>query len=266
MYTRIELLINYLNYFIRASNGRGHGIHSPFVFDFIVNMLRKKDDCVSGFVQIEQYRKQLLACQDILPIEDLGAGSAYDNSSHRKVSSIARSAVKSAKYARLLYRMVRYYQIDSVIELGTSLGITTRYLSLASPTNGVTTIEGSPALADYTAHSLRLAGINNVNVICGDFNDFLGKVLCETKGRKLIFFDGNHQYQPTIDYFTAAIDVVENDDIFVFDDIHWSQGMEKAWEQIKQNDKVSCTIDLFFLGVVFYKKEFRQKQHFVIRF
>lgn len=266
MYTRFELLTKYLNYFIRASNGRGHGIHSPFVFDFTVNLLGKRDNCVPGFVEIEQYRKQLLACQDKLPIEDLGAGSAYDNSSHRKVSSIARSAVKSAKYARLLYRMVRYYQIDSVIELGTSLGITTRYLSLALPTNGVTTIEGSPALAEYTARSLRFADINNVNVIIGDFNDYLGKVLYETNGRKLIFFDGNHQYQPTIDYFTAAIDVAENDDIFVFDDIHWSQDMEKAWKQIKQHDKVSCTIDLFFLGVVFFKKEFHQKQHFLIRF
>ena len=207
-----------------------------------------------------------MACQDILPIEDLGAGSAYDNSAHRKVSSIARSALKSAKYARLLYRMVRHYKIDSVIELGTSLGVTTRYLSLASPKNGVTTIEGSPALVDYTARSLKVAGINNVNVICGDFNELLGKVLCEKKGRKLIFFDGNHQYQPTIDYFTAAIDVADNDDIFVFDDIHWSQGMEKAWDQIKQHERVTCTIDLFFIGVVFFKKEFHHKQDFVIRF
>lgn len=266
MYTRIELLIKYLNYFIRASNGRGHGTHSPFVFDFIVNVLSKKDDCDSGFIEIEKYRKQLMVCQDMLPIEDLGAGSAYNNSAYRKVSGIARSAVKSAKYARLLYRMVRYYQIHSVIELGTSLGVTARYLSLASPTNGVTTIEGSPALAEYAARSLRVSGINNVSVVCGDFNDFLGKILCETKGRKLIFFDGNHQYQPTMDYFTAAIDVAEHDDIFVFDDIHWSQGMEKAWEQIKQHDRVSCTIDLFFLGVVFFKKEFHQKQDFVIRF
>ncbi|MFN5423389.1 MAG: O-methyltransferase [bacterium] len=266
MYTRFELLINYLNYFIRASNGKGHGIHSPFVFDFVVNLLRKNDEHHQGFQQIEQYRKYLLSCEDTLAIEDLGAGSAYSNKLHRKVSSIASSALKTSKYARLLYRMMRYYEIDSVVELGTSLGVTTRYLSLAQPANGVTTIEGSPALADFVARSFSESGIKNVNLICGDFKEHLDKVLDDIKGRKLIFFDGNHQYRPTIDYFTKAMCVAENDDVFVFDDIHWSPGMEKAWNEICQHGRVTCSIDLFFMGVVFFKKEFHQKQHFTIRF
>lgn len=266
MYTRFQLLINYLNYLFHASNGRGHGIHSPFVFDFVVNLLRKKDTDRIGFDPIERYRKQLLASRDIVSVEDLGAGSAFNNKRQRKVSSIARSALKSAKYARLLYRMVKFYQIDSVIELGTSLGVTTRYLSAAAPANGVVTIEGSPALADWSSRAFKEAGAHNIKVLSGDFKHYLSKVLLETKGRKLIFFDGNHQYQPTIDYFTSCVSLAGNDDVFVFDDIHWSRGMERAWDQIKQHEKVACTIDLFFFGVVFFKQEFHQKQHFTIRF
>ena len=266
MYKGIELGMRYLNYFIRASNGKGHGIHSPFVFDFVTKLLRKNEEDSSRFQYIEQYRKYLLANKDTLAIKDLGAGSAYRNNIHRKISSIARSALKSPKYARLLYRMIRYYEIDSVVELGTSLGVTTRYLSLAQPANGVTTIEGSKALADFTERTIKEAGVNNVRLICGDFKDHLDNVLDDIKGRKLIFFDGNHQYHPTIDYFTKAMYIAGNDDIFVFDDIHWSPGMEKAWTEICQHERVTCTIDLFFMGVVFFKKEFHQKQHFSIRF
>ncbi len=266
MYTRVVLLLKYLNYFLLASNGRGHGIHSPFVFDFIVGLLRNKDIDHPGFREIELIRNQLINSPDSILVDDLGAGSLYDNSKQRSISSIAKYSLKSKKYARLLYRMVRHYQIDSVIELGTSLGITSRYLSLANPTYGVTTIEGAPAVADLAFHSFAESGINNIEVICGDFKDHLTNILLHAKGRKMIFFDGNHQYQPTIDYFISALSFADHNDIFVFDDIHWSPDMEKAWEEIKQNERVTCAIDLFFIGVVFFKKDFYQQQHYTIRF
>jgi len=52
----------------------------------------------------------------------------------------------------------------------------------------------------------------------------------------------------------------------VFDDIHWSAEMEKAWLEIKSHPSVQYTIDIFFLGFVFFRPDFKVKQNFSIRF
>lgn len=265
MYNSAQLAWKYCLYLMKSSNGKGHGVHSPFVFDFITNVLRDKQ-ADAGFESIEAKRASLSRSRQILDVLDLGAGSASGNSKQRTVASIARSAAKPARFAMLFFRMIRYYGIDSVLELGTSVGLTTRYLSLAAPPAGVITIEGAPEIAAFTMKCFEEEGIRNVLLNTGDFKDVLPGALESMKGKKLLFFDGNHQYQPTMDYFNAAMKVVSPDDILIFDDVHWSPEMEKAWSEIKKNEQVACTIDLFFIGIVFFRKEFKEKLDFAIRF
>jgi len=266
MYNSFQLAWKFLGYLLTSSNGRGHGVHSPFVFDFIVNVLRGKQMNVQGFRQIEAKRKELEHSSLVLEVLDLGAGSSSGRKNQRSVSSVAKRAAKSSRFAMLFYRIIRYYQIDSVLELGTSLGLTTRYLSIADPKNGVISIEGAPSIAQFTSKSLEEEGISNTTILTGDFNNHLPGALASMKGSKLVFFDGNHQYRPTLDYFQAALEVITESDILIFDDIHWSKDMEKAWSEIKNNEKVSCTIDLFFIGIVYFRKEFKEKLDFAVRF
>lgn len=266
MYNKAHLAFKFLRYWITASNGRGHGIHSPFVFDLVINVLRGRNHDEAGFERIENVRSELKKSRESIAVSDLGAGSVQGNASLREVSSIARFAAKSSRLARLLYRIVCYYKVESVLELGTSLGLTTRYLALAKPVNGVQTIEGAPAVAQKTAQMLSKEGFDGVTVHCGDFATVLPTLLPEMKGRKLIFFDGNHRYTPTMAYFNQASAFAGDEDIFVLDDIHWSKEMELAWQEIKNHQQVACTVDLFFIGLVFFRKEFKEKQDFAIRF
>jgi len=266
MYNSFQLAWKFLVYLLTSSNGKGHGVHSPFVFDFIVNVLRGKNADVKAFQQIEAKRRALKQSNLVLDVLDLGAGSSSGKKNQRTVSSIAKRAAKPSRFARLFYRIITYYKIDSVLELGTSLGLTTRYLSIAAPQYGVISIEGAPSIAHFTSKSLAEEGFCNTTILTGDFNDHLPAALASMKGRKLVFFDGNHQYQPTLDYFQAALGVISEADILIFDDVHWSKDMEKAWSEIRNNEKVSCTIDLFFIGIVFFRKEFKEKLDFAIRF
>lgn len=266
MYNSFQLAWKFLVYLLTSSNGKGHGVHSPFVFDFIVNVLRGKNADVQAFQQIEAKRRAFEHSNQVLDVLDLGAGSSSGKQNQRTVSSIAKRAAKPSRFARLFYRIITYYKIDSVLELGTSLGLTTRYLSIAAPQHGVISVEGAPAIAHFTSKSLSEEGFRNTTILTGDFNDHLPEALSSMKGRKLVFFDGNHQYQPTLDYFQAALGVIADADILIFDDIHWSKDMEKAWSEIRNNEKVSCTIDLFFIGIVFFRKEFKEKLDFAIRF
>lgn len=267
MYNHFQLGMKYLQYFFTASNGRGHGIHSPFVFDFIQHVLIPSKQQKNDFLEIENLRKKYQKDnQSFIEVEDLGAGSYSKAGSKRSIAQIANGAAKHPKFARLLHLMVQYYEVSSVLELGTSLGLTTRYLAKAGHQIKVHTIEGAPGIAAFTREAFEKEGIANIQVHVGDFKNELPKVLSQMQGRKLVFFDGNHQYEPTKRYFEQVLLNANEEDVLVFDDIHWSEEMEKAWKEIQQDPAVTLTIDLFYIGLVFFRKENKEPMHYTIRY
>ena len=263
---RIRFSVKYLVYLIFSSSRKGHGIHSPFVFDFIIHVLRGKLSDDIHFEKIEKYRNSLIASPGFITVEDMGAGSYLTTKTNRSISLIARHSLKSRKYARLLYRIVSYYKPDSILEIGTSFGITTQYFAIANPAADITTIEGSPAIARIAQQGFEQNNFHRIRLVQGNFDAVLGNVLLGMKGKKFFFIDGNHQYEPTVNYFNTILKISGKDDILVFDDIHWSKDMEHAWNSIKEDKRVKYTIDLFFIGLVFLKTDFLEKQNFVIQF
>ncbi len=265
MYSKSQLFFKYLNYYLTASNSKGHGIHSPFVFEFITKVL---NDSINypAYTRVEKLRKQLLEDKFVLNIADLGAGSSVSKTDQRTVSSIARNAAKPKKLAQLLFRIIKFYQPSTIIELGTSLGITSSYLSLANPQARIITMEGSKEIAATAQQNFKNLDLKNIELMEGNFDDTLSSVVRSLSTVDFAFIDGNHRQEPTERYFQQLLSKINNDSILVFDDIHWSKEMEAAWKTIKRHEAVRCTIDLFFIGVVLFRKEFKEKQHFVIRF
>lgn len=265
MYNNFQLAKKYLHYYRTAFNGKGHGMHSPFVFDFILNVLNNKSEYLPPS-SIEQIRKKLLSDSSTIEIEDLGAGSRTKASNKRSIAQSAKTSLKPEKYAQLLYRLVKHYEPQTIIELGTSLGVTTSYLALANPRAKVFTVEGSQSVSTIAEANFRELNIKNIQLYKGNFDKILPEILQDISSVGLAYVDGNHRHMPTINYFHQLLARSTNDTILIFDDIHWSEEMEKAWEEIKEHPSVQYTIDIFFLGFVFFKKEFRVKQHFSIRF
>jgi predicted O-methyltransferase YrrM len=240
-------------------------MHSPFVFEFITKVLNDKT-VYPEYEKVEALRDQLLNDNTVLEVEDFGAGSVIDNKNKRSISSIAKNAAKPKKFGQLLFRMVKHYQPATILELGTSLGITTLYLSLAKPDGKLITMEGSKEIAEVTKRNFRNLEIRNIEIVEGNFDNTLSSVVRGLSTVDFAFIDGNHRKEPTERYFKEILAKTNNDSILVFDDIHWSSEMEAAWETIKNNAAVTCSIDLFFIGIIFFRKEFKEKQHFVIRF
>ncbi len=266
MYSKGLLIFKYISFWLKASNGKGHGVHSPFVFDFIQQVLRDIDPAQVEFEKIESKRKDLLSSDEVIEVLDLGAGSTAGNHQKRRLRTIAKNAAKPARFGRFFFRLIRNYQIDSVLELGTSLGLTTRYFSKALQNGSVISIEGSPVIAGLVQRSLVEEGYKNTQILQGDFDHQLIPSFNQLNGKKLIFFDGNHKYEPTMRYFKQVLPLCGELDILVFDDIYWSAEMEHAWSEIKNCEKVTLTIDLFFVGLVFFRKDFKEKLDFMIRF
>jgi predicted O-methyltransferase YrrM len=183
------------------------------------------------------------------------------------VATIARNAQKPARYAWLLHRLILRFQARYVLELGTSLGLTTAYLANAvAQTEGhLYSFEGCPNTAALARTHLEQLGYPTVNLVVGNLDDTLAATVTSLPGIDLAFFDANHRYEPTLQYFMTCLPRVHNDTVFVFDDIHWSKEMEQAWAAIKEHPSVQVTIDLFGVGLVFFRRE-QPKQHFILRF
>jgi len=265
VYTRFQLAKKYLHYYFTASNGSGHGVHSPFVFDFITNVLtdKKKYD---SYNKIETQRKKLLANTATIEVEDFGAGSSVFKSNQRVVKNIASTSLKPKKYAQLLFRMAQYYTPETIIELGTSLGITTAYLASGNSASKVYTFEGSENIAVIAENNFDTLGLKNIELIKGDFDQTLSLLLSKLNKVNLAFIDGNHRKEPTLDYFSQLLKHSTNTTILIFDDIHWSAEMEAAWATIQSNPAVTLTIDLFFIGIVLINNDFKVTQHFSVAY
>lgn len=247
-----------------------HGVHSPFVFNLVTKCFYDKTNYPEYSI-LKNYRKSLLANNNFIDVTDFGAGSRIFKSNKRPIAKIAKTAGISPKHAELLFRITNYFQPDNILEIGTSLGLATSALSLGNKNAQITTLEGCPNTLNVAKDLFQVSSfkLENIDFINTEFKQFLEKITLETRNSKhqiydLIYFDGNHSKQATLDYFEMLLSTVTNETVWIFDDIHWSTDMEEAWEIIKSHAKVTATIDTFQWGIVFFREE-QPKEHFVIR-
>lgn len=256
----IRFICRYFKHVITARNTKGFGVHSPFIYQFVRFVIYEKYYFYS-FSSIENIRKKLKTDRKIIDIQDFGTG----NDRRETVSRIAKHSLKSEKYGRLFFRIINYYKFRQILELGTSLGITTSYLASSSNLINCVSLEGSSEIANVALENFKALGLNNIQVAVGNIDNTLNEVLNEINELDFVFFDANHQSNAVLNYIEKCLPKAHQNSIFVIDDIHWSNDMELAWEIIKKNPAVTSTIDLFQLGIVFFNKDL-YKKHYKMRF
>lgn len=249
----------YIKFLFSSQNQ--HGLHSPFVYDLVTNCFYDKKK-YAEYSKIKNYKKELLNNQNEITVTDFGAGSRIFKSNQRKISKIAKVAGITSKKSKFLFRITQYLQLNNCLELGTSLGIASAAIASAENVK-LTTIEGCPETANIAQQQFDEFAFKNIELKIGEFQQYLFD-FSNSATFDLIYFDGNHQKAATLQYFEILLPTAHNDSVFIFDDIHLSEGMEEAWKEIKKHPKVQVTIDTFYLGLVFFRKE-QAKEHFKIR-
>lgn len=252
----------FLIHFFSAKR-KGHGVHSPFAYRLCEEVFYNEDEFYP-FHQLEELRLELLKNKTVLEIEDLGVGSKNINKKNRTVREIAKHSLSSEKKSQLIFRLANFLNSKNIIEMGTSLGLNTLYLSQVNNNAKVFTIEGSKSLFDFAKNISERKGINNIEFINGNFDTEFEKLLKKIDTPDLIYFDGNHSYEATINYFKMALRYKNENTVFIFDDIYWSEEMTRAWQEIIAKKEVILSIDCFDLGLVFFRNEFKEKSHLKI--
>ena len=259
----LRISFEYICYRILAPHRKGYGIHSPFVFSLFTNVFRKDDD--ENLDGIKRWRNELSRQNLYIETEDIGAGSQISFRKRRSVKNIIRWSSITHKYGRILYFTAKYFEPATIIELGTGLGISTAYLSSAVPSAKMISIDADRAMHEYASAKIKDHTHNMPEFCLGRFEEFLLSKLNNAEHPLLIFIDGDHQYKSVTRYLDEILKYARADTIILIHDIHWSAGMKKAWNQIKDNGRGILCIDLFFMGMVFFRGGML-KQNYIINF
>ncbi len=256
----MKIALRYLAYLFRiqySSKGK-----NKYIKDFYERVIKSKRTYYA-FLLIEKQRASFLNNHQSIEVTDFGAGSKGNSSTKRQVSYIAKTSAKAKNLTEILFKTSLFLESERIIELGTSLGISTAYLASVSSKSKVYSLEGCPNIAGLAKKSFKKIGLRNIEVINGNIDETLKIALSKENVFDLIYLDANHQYEPTINYFEQCLTKIHSKSVLIFDDIHWSEEMEKAWEQIKKHPQVTVSVDLFHFGLIFFNSEF-EKEHLTL--
>ncbi|MEM1325159.1 MAG: class I SAM-dependent methyltransferase [Bacteroidota bacterium] len=255
-----QLAKSYLQYYFRAKKASAVTA-PPAIAQFAEKVLQDRR-YFYAFEEIERLRKRLLNDKKTIAVTDFGAGSRLGATHERRIRDITKTAATSPAYCELLFRMIQCYRPQHIVELGTSMGIATLYQAKSAAYTTVHTLEGCPQVAKRAQQHFDLLGVKNIDVHVGEFSSQLPKVIGALPQLDFVFFDGNHQYASTLQYFQQCLPKAHEGSLFIFDDIYWSAEMQKAWTVLKQHPKVTASIDLFFFGILFFLPQ--EKGHFTL--
>jgi len=252
-------ITSYLRFLLRSGNA--HGLHSPFVYDLYTKCIRDTES-YKAYQLLNDHRKALGNSKETILVTDLGAGSRiFKEGKARKVAAISRNAGAGKKEQRLLYRLARYFKPAQMLELGTSVGLGSSALALGSPTGKLVTIEGCPNTARVAQKYFDQYSIDHISLVNDRFDHYLNDL---DHPLDLIYLDGHHSYEATGQLFEQLLPFTHNDTLLIIDDIYWSRDMQRAWQEIIAAQKVTVSVDLYWMGLIFFRKE-QPKQHFRLR-
>ena len=226
-----------------------HSVHSPYFFDLYTKIVDKKNR--SDLPVLENLRRDLEANRTVLTIEDFGSGTTKGPGQQRTIGEIARTSLTPYNVAMFYLDLLYFSESKRIVELGTSLGLTTLFLAQKKDAM-IYTFEGSHAITNVALTNFEWAGKKNIQLIEGNIDKTLHQFLEPTDKIDFALIDANHRYIPTLDYYHRISRRLKASSIMIIDDIHRSEEMEKAWKEISQDTLVYGCVDLFRCGILFF--------------
>lgn len=251
----------FLSYWLEAVDA--HSLHSPFIFDLYTGSILDRRPAAE-LSAVEKLRAKLLEDQTSIRITDLGTGSLQGND---KLTTLGNLAQKShnPQVSRLLFNLARAYRPKNILELGTNLGLSTLHMAAGAPQAAITSLEGCPKLCEYARRHFEQLGASTVQILPGPIEENLKPFLSASAPLDMIFLDANHRYQPTMNYFNHCLERVHDGSVVIVDDIHWSEEMSRAWRDIRCHQKISISVDLFKVGLLFFDQKLK-RNHYILQY
>ena len=257
-----QFIADYLKHRLTAKSR--HGTHSPFVYKLVDEVIYDFS-AKKVYEEVEEQRKKLSNDDTLLSDTELAAGSKRQIKRQKRVSDLSKNTSRKVNLGQLIYRLAKNHGGQKIIELGTSLGLTTAYFAKANPTATVVTIDYDSETAKIAYQNFIELELTNIELQVGNINELLQKELENTSRLDFVYIASNYTKQAALNYFNLCLPKADEDTLLIFEAMYWNKGMKEAWEEIKLHPQVTVTIDLFWIGLVYFRKG-QVKEHFKIKF
>lgn len=253
-----KFIIAYFKHQLTANNR--HGTHSPFVYsladEVIYDFSNKK-----VYEELEDQRKKLFNDDSDIEFTRLEEDNLLKKKNKQKVKILAKSVLKKPGLAQLIFRLAQNSLPKQVIVFDANFGVSAAYLAKACPQAKVIAVENCSEIAAIANQMFEDLELNNVQLLIGNFTGAL-----PINGRlDFVYIDGNQSKETILAYFNWCLTQLHDQSVFICNDIHQNEGMKAAWAELKKHPQVTVTIDLFWLGLVYFRKG-QAKEHFKLKF
>ena len=219
----------------------GHGVHSPFVFDLITTVIEEKRFYYC-YERLKLVRESLLENRDRVVFNNRGY----------TVNEFLKRFCFSEREDMLLFRLANRFQPRTIYIHGCDLGLAPLYLTSWSEGAVCTVIESEPSLAAIAQKTIVEHPSASI-----DFHTSFNPE--NTENRIFDFIVLGKTF--SIDAFESFLPYINDNSIIVISDIHSSEKNRKIWKRICVAPKVTVTIDLYSLGIVFFNPKLHRKTY-----
>jgi len=229
----------------KAKYGRGFGIHSPFVFSLITNVLREKS-LYYDYKRIEQLRDALLDDPSFLL--------------NRETQKKIQKSLTSERHGRFLFRLVNFFHPETLLEIGTGLGVDTLYMASPQKNCRCFTLEEDPLLQDLSGKLFSAQSSSNIELVKGRWRDSLEEALNKIEKLDFVCLNAN-QKQPIHELYKMCRSKMHEQSIFVIRNIRVSKDLYELWEELKKEEKVISAVDMYSMGILLYNPSLTNKHY-----
>lgn len=236
---------------------RGFGVHSPFVFDLITKVI--EEECpYYRFNEIELLRKQLLGKEEQITYPDRRSKGKLKS---RTIGAVVKREAIRPKQGALLFRLANYFKSKNILQVGTTTGISTLYLTSYASGLRCVALENIPAFSTIIQQAFAKLARNPIDLRIGDYTDIFPKALEEMGNIDFLFFNTPYESDSNRQWIRESLRYVHDHSVLVIEGINSNVCMRTFWEEIKASPKVSVTLDLFSLGIVLFDKRLHKKNY-----
>jgi predicted O-methyltransferase YrrM len=230
-------------------------INNNYLRSFVDNIILN-NSINPEFDIIEKEREHLRTKGGLLEVTDFSSkkkGRKPYITEVRKISDIVKNESCKPKVASLLFTIIQHTNSTHILELGTSFGISTAYMSFANPKAYITSIEGCYGLSDMASQLFKKLKLDNILIENGNIDFLLPGIVSNINKLDLVFFDIFRNKSTLIQYFDTCTSLIHENSIFVINNIHESKEMKEGWNTIINKPNVRGSIELYECGIIFFK-------------
>ncbi|MDD2435944.1 MAG: SAM-dependent methyltransferase [Massilibacteroides sp.] len=218
---------------------KGHGVHSPFVFNFITKVIDERAAyyCLKD---IELTRKKFF----------------YENEPFHKWEI-------RPKYGALLMRISNYLKPQNLLLIGSDLSFSALYSSSYASTTRCVVLEEKTEIAAFSRSVIEKHRAKNILLKEGVYQKTVSEVLEHTDKLDFVYFGYPNDSALDIPVFECILPHLHEHSVLILRGIRKTKDRKEFWNRLCARPEVSVTIDVYELGIAFFNHKIHKKNYIV---